>query len=438
MKKFFSINTKLLYILFVLIINVFIIMNSIAEDWQQWRGPYRNGITPESLGWQDKLQIQKIWTRNVGKGCTSPIIVKGRIYVLGWHGEGNLNNNPIGTDTLYCLDAKTGEELWKQTYPCRYQGRKRIGDENAYGGPSSTPTFDYDTNYIYTLSIDGDLKCWDTTKNGQLVWSLNLYDKYDIPQRPDVGRGTRDYGFTSSPLIQDDLVIVEAGASEGTIIAFDKKTGQQRWKSECTEFAGHSSGPITLTINNVNCLATLALRKLVIMRIDKGYEGKTIAEYHWQSDYGNNIPTPAVINNKILITSSWNDKRTALLEVSLNGISEKWRARDFSQVGSPIIYNDRIYMINGPIFCIDLNNGQRKWKGGNFGNGSCLVTSGDNKLIVFGEGQLVILDALSNEYRELGRIEDIVPDISYPHVALSDGIIVCKDKSGNMVCFSVK
>lgn len=437
MRNLLSINIKLLSGLFVLIAIVLINKNSLAEDWHQWLGPYRNGITMESSGWQDKWQPQKIWTKNVGKGCTSPIIVKGKIYVMGWQGDGNLNNNPIGTDTLYCFDAKTGNELWKQTYPCRYQARKRIGDENEYGGPSSTPVFDYETNYIYTLSIDGDLRCWDTSKDGQLVWSLNLYDKYDIPQRPDVGRGKRDYGFTSSPLIHDNLVIIEAGDDEGTVMAFDKKSGKQRWKSECNEFAGHSSGPTTLTIDKVKCLVTLTLKKLVIMRMDKGYEGKTIAEYHWQSDYGNNIPTPAVVNNKILITSSWNNNRTALIEVSLDGISEKWKAKDFSQVSSPIIYKDFIYMVNGALFCLDLNSGQRKWKGGSFGNGSCILT-GDNKLIVFGEGQLALVEAFSDGYRELGRIENIVPDISYPHVALSDGMIVCKDKSGNMVCFSVQ
>ncbi len=426
------ISIKCLYGLFMI---TFVTASLLAEDWHQWLGPYRNGITPESSGWKDKWPPKKIWAKNVGIGCTSPIIVKGKIYVMGWQGDGDPNNNPIGTDVLYCLDTKTGNELWKQTFPCRYQARKRIGDENAYGGPSSTPAFDYDTNYIYTLSIDGDLRCWDTTKNGRLIWSLNLYDEYDVPQRPDVGRGTRDYGFTSSPLIQGDLVIVEVGDDEGTVMAFDKKTGQRRWKSECNEFAGHSGGPIALTIDGVKCLATFTLKKLVIMRIDKGYEGKTIAEYHWQSAYGNNIPTPAVIGNKILITSSWNDTRTALLEVTPKGISEKWKTKDFSQVSSPIIYKDFIYMINGPLFCLDLNSGQRKWKGGNFDNGSCLITSKDNKVIAFGDGQLVLLEAFSDEYRELSRIDNIVPDISYPHIALSDGIIVCKDKSGNYGLF---
>lgn len=415
------------------------IASGLASDWSQWLGTDRNGITPESSDWPAGWPPKKLWTKNVGKGCTSPIMVGGKIYVMGWQGEGDLNNNPVGIDTIYCLDAKTGGELWKQTYPCRYQGRLRTGDEGAYGGPSSTPTFDSKTSYLYTLSIDGDLYCWNTSKNGQLVWSKNLYDEYNVPQRPDVGGGKRDYGFTSSPLIQNDLLTVEVGDDEGNIMAFDKRTGQRKWTSACTEFAGHSSGPVPLTVDGVRCLATLTLRKLVVMRTDKGHEGKTIAEYPWQTDYANNIATPAVVDNKIVVTSSQNISKTALFEVSLEGATEKWRVKDFSQVCSPIVYKGYIYMASGPLKCLDITNGQRKWQGGEFDHGSCLVTARDSKVIAFGNGQLVLAEAFPSDgqYHELSSVKEIVPDICYPHVALSNGIICCKDKSGNMVCFSI-
>jgi len=254
---------------------------ALGSDWSQWLGTDRNGITPENSGYPAGWPPKKLWTKNVGKGCTSPIMVGGKIYVMGWQGEGDLNNNPVGIDTIYCLDAKTATELWKQTYPCRYQGRLRAGDEGAYGGPSSTPTFDSKTSYLYTLSID---------------------------------------------------------------------------------------------------------------------------------------------------------------EVSLKGATEKWRVRDFSQVGSPIIYNGYIYIVSGSLKCLDINNGQRKWQGGDFEHGSCLITAGDNKVIVFGNGQLVLVEASPSDgqYHELSSVKEIVPDICYPHIALSNGVICCKDKSGNMVCFSVR
>lgn len=419
----------------------FFLLNNVAfsADWNQWLGPDRNGVIQESSGWPSSWPPKKLWSGNVGKGCTTPIIVGGKIYVMGWQGDGKLNNNPVGTDTVYCLDAKTGQELWKQAYTSRYQSRLRTGDESHYGGPSSTPAFDLETSYLHTLGVDGDLRCWDTGRNGQLVWSKNLYDEYKIPQRPNIGGGSRDYGFTSSPLIQDNLVIVEVGSSEGTVMAFDKSTGQRQWKSACTEFAGHSSGPVLLTVDGISCLATLTLTKLVVMRIDKNHEGETIAEYPWQTDYSNNIPTPAVIDNKIIITSAHNVSKTALLEISSGGISEKWGVKDHSQVCSPVIHNGCIYIADGPLRCLDLATGQRKWQGGKFGHGSCLITAKDNKVIAFGNGQLILAEASPSDgqYHELVRIEGIVPDICYPHVILSDGIICCKDKSGNMVCFSI-
>ncbi len=96
---------------------------ALGADWLQWRGQNRNDIAQESSGWPDSWPPKKLWSKTVGRGCTSPIIVDGRLYVMGWHGEGNLKKNPVGTDTIYCLDALTGAELWKQTYSCRYQGR---------------------------------------------------------------------------------------------------------------------------------------------------------------------------------------------------------------------------------------------------------------------------------------------------------------------------
>ncbi len=133
-------------------------MNVLGANWSQWRGVDRDGVTSEE-SYFEKWPPRRIWDKNVGKGCTSPVIIDRKIYVMGWLGEGDLDKNPIGTDILYCFDALTGKELWKQTYLCRYQSRIRIGDESHYGGPSSTPAFDSETKYLYTLSIDGDLRC---------------------------------------------------------------------------------------------------------------------------------------------------------------------------------------------------------------------------------------------------------------------------------------
>jgi len=413
---------------------------TFAADWPQWRGPNHNDVTPESSGWPKGWPPKRLWKKNVGYGCTSPIIVDGRLYVMGWKGQ-RRGSNPTGTDTVYCFMADTGRLLWKQSYRCLYQGRHRVGDTSRYGGPSSTPTLDKKTGYLYTLSIDGDLKCWDTKKNGRAVWSLNFYDKYKVPRRPKVSAGQRDYGYASSPLVQGELVITEVGGSAGTLVAFDKKTGKQRWKSVCKEPASHNAGPVPMKVEGVPCLASFGIRKLTVIRTDKGHQGETLAQHTWKTAYACNIITPAAQGNKVIVSSGHDVRRTALLEVSRKQVRQRWSSRYWSEICSPVIYNGRVYLAIGSLCCLDLGSGKRKWQGGSFGrDASCLVTAGDRKVIVFGAGRLAVAEAApkNNEYHELARIKNVVGGPCYPHVVLSDGILCCKNKDGDMVCLSVR
>ena len=411
-----------------------------AADWPQWRGPGRTGISPEKSGWPKGWPPERLWSKNVGAGCTSPIIAAGRVYVMGWRGKGPLNRDPMGADTVYCFDAATGEEFWERTYSCRYQGRRRTGDQRGYGGPSATPAFDAKTGRLYTLSVDGHLTCWVTRQRGRFAWSKNLYDEYDVPQRPSVGGGQRDFGFTSSPLIMGGLVVVEVGARDAAVMAFDKQTGRRVWASPGYGPAGHTSGPMPMTVEGVSCLATLSLTKLVVMRVDEGHEGQTIAEHPWQTHYGCNIASPAIFGSAVLLTADYNLKKSRLLEITLKGAREAWTSDSRALLSSPVIHQGRAYMAFRRFMCLDMAAGRLKWSGGSFGHGSCLVAAGDDRVIAFGNGRLALLDALPEDgkYRELSSVGAVVRDACYPHVALSDGIICCKDKAGSVVCYSVR
>src|SRR5262245_57917376 len=177
-----------------------------AADFPHWRGPSRDGHTKEHSGLDgDRWPIGKpLWTANVGEGCTSPLLVGDRLYTLGHTG---------GKDHLVCLDAATGQEVWKTSAASKQFGRHALGDQGMYGGPTATPEYDPATKLLYTLSPDGDLVCHDTAEKGAKKWSVNLYDAHKMPQRPKVGKGgqQRDYGYTTSPLVYGDLLLVEAG-----------------------------------------------------------------------------------------------------------------------------------------------------------------------------------------------------------------------------------
>ncbi len=410
-----------------------------AADWPQWRGPGRDGVSPERSGWPEGWPPRRLWRRNVGRGCGSPILAGGKLYVMGWGGvEGRPRGNPAGTDTLYCLDARTGRELWRQSYRCRYQCRHRTGDTGGYGGPSATPAFDARSRCVFTLSIDGDLRCWQAERGGELLWGRNLCDEYGVRRRPDVGEGQRDYGFTGSPLVRGGEVIVEVGGDRGTLMAFDARTGRRTWASQHAGPAGHTGGPALLRVGTIDCLAALTLRELVIVRLDAGRQGRTLATYARRTDYGCNIAAPTPAGGGVLLTSAYNQKSCELVGVSGAGARRRWSSPQHALVSSPVVHVGRVFLVDQAVRCLDLADGKLRWRGGSFGHGSALATGGDGRLIVFGRGRLALLEAGGEEYRELSRVDGLVRGTCYPHVALSEGIVACKDRDGELVVLSVR
>ena len=126
-------------------------------------------------------------------------------------------------------------------------------------------------------------------------------------------------------------------------------------------------------------------------------------------------------------------------EITLSGARRRWVSKSYALMSSPTIWRDRVFVIDRRLKCVGLADGRERWSGGDFGHGSCLVT-GDGKLLVFGKGSLALVEAApkTRRYRELARVKRLVRGTCYPHVALSDGIIACKDRDGNLVCLSVR
>ena len=405
-----------------------------AADWPHWRGPSRDGHTPENCRWDTGAWPPKApaWSGSFGVGSSSPIVAGGGLYVTGWSD---------GKDHVHCVDAATGKPLWRQSYECRRYGRHATGDEGLYEGPTATPEFDPATSLLYTLSVDGHLNCWDTRDVGRRVWGLNLYDEFKVPQRPKVGRqGRRDYGYTAAPLVHGDWLLVEVGDDEGAVVAYDKRTSERRWVSQYKGHAGHTGGLVPLTIEGVPCVAVLTLRHLVVMRLDGENAGKTVAEHEWVTDFAQNIATPAASGNRLFITSGYNRSTMRAIDVTLaGGASVAWEEPVYSLVCSPVVHEGHLYWAWQEARCLDLRTGKQKWSGGAFGDaGSCVVTS-DGRLIVWGgRGKLSLVETVGrspDRYKELATVGPLFETDVWPHVALSDGRLFCKDRLGNLKCF---
>lgn len=404
-----------------------------ADDWPHWRGPSRNGVSPEPSGFANGrwFRDKPTWHVQVGKGSSSPLVVGDKLYTMGWK---------AGKDVVVCLDAVTGKEVWSQSYACPEFGRLALGDQNQYAGPSSTPEFDRGTGYLYTLSTDGHLHCWDTNKAGAGVWALHLHDQYKVLQRPRVGlSGHRDYGFTTSPLVSGAWLLLEVGAEQGTVIALDKRTGKELWRSELTEPAGHTGGVAPITVEGVPCLAVLTHFHLAVLRLDPGNEGKTVARHPWVTYFANSIPTPAVDGPHVVITSAYNHMTICKLKITLQRAEKIWETKFPSGVCSPVIHRGHVYLAWKTIRCLDFDSGKQLWSGENIGTpGSCIVTADDRLIVWCKSGDLLLAetaDRAPDHFKLLAEIRGVLSDLAWPHVVLAHGRLYCKDRAGNLVCF---
>jgi outer membrane protein assembly factor BamB len=405
-----------------------------ADDWPHWRGNQRNGIVAEASGWDGKRWVNSKpdWIVNVGEGASSPLFVGDQIFALGRQDQ---------HDAVTCLQADSGKTVWKVTYETPKYGRNATGDEGLYSGPCSTPEFDATTRLLFTLSADGDLHAWDTADRGARIWRRNLYDDYQMPQRAKVGRsGRRDYGYTTAPLIHGDWLLVEVGGPAASIVAFDKQTGKEAWRSQAKSVAGHSGGLAPIEVEGIPCVAAMTFEGLLVVRLDADHAGETVATHPWVTDFANNIASPAVHDDCVLITSAYNHQAMCKLRITLRGAEKLWERPVASKACTPVIHSGTIYVAWDRLRALDWQTGRIVWDGPFIGDaGSCVVTA-DDKLIVWAkQGELILADisaANRDKYHELARLSQLAKGDVWPHVVIANHQILCRDRLGNLMRFS--
>ena len=245
-------------------------------------------------------------------------------------------------------------------------------------------------------------------------------------------------------MIHNNQVIVEVGSKRGNLISFDLRTGEELWTSENADEAGHTGGPVLMTVDAEPCVAVLTLRNLVLTEIPSGAlkKGRTVGSFPWTTDFGNNIATVAVHGQSVIITSAYNQFAVCRVDMSSRGAREVWRnTKVASGVCSPIVSQGRVYWAWRGVHCLDFESGRELWTGGRIGSqGSCILTK-DQRLIVYGnKGDLLLCDAQQDtgQYTELASLAVLDRTDAWPHVVLSDGRLFCRDRRGTVKCLRVR
>ncbi len=382
-----------------------------AEDWPQWRGPRRDGISTET-GWLRAWPAGKsppvAWRAAVGKGHSA----NGRAYTMGWDGE---------RDTVFCLDAATGKVLWKQTYPC-------LGIKQ-WPGPRSTPTVH--GNSLYTLGQHGQLRAWNAA-TGQPLWKLDLPETY----MPD-----EDYGFAWSPLIVGDLLILPAG-SRG--LAIRTQDGSYAWGNDGKH--GACASPVPYSFHGRSGVMVVITNpgrdNVSVIGIDPATGNEQWRLGTWNEKWGAFCIDPIFAGGSFFIATAEEYRRGARFSLRDGKPVQDWANPGLScYTGHGVVIDNHLYIAaaNGMLKCADWRTGRETWSQRGFDNHSSLIAA-DGKLIVQSSrtGELAIVEANSKAYRELRRLKVFTSKLdTFTAPTLGNARIYSRSYAGEVVCIDL-
>lgn len=370
-----------------------------AQDWPQWRGPSRDGISAET-NWSAKGAEAPRWTRAVGLGYSSVVVAGGRLYTAGWD-EGKEH------DVIWCLDARSGEELWTHSYPAekwaKYHG----------GGTNCTPSIEGDR--LYVLNREGRLTCFNA-ESGGVHWAKNMV--------ADHGASIPTWGFAASPLVLDDMLVINVGS----VFALDKASGEVKWKSRDL---GHAySTPVDATFDGRACLVVFNGGGVAVL--DRA-DGNVLATHEWKTSYDVNAATPIVIGDRIFISSGYNHG-CAMFRFDGESLSMLWESKVMrTQMSGCVYLGGHLYGFDDAVLkCIDLE-GNEKWRERGLGQGA-VSSAGGRIIAIGGKGDLVVVEADPTAYREHSRAKVLDGGVCWTMPVLVDGLIYCRNSLGTLVC----
>ncbi len=410
-----------------------------ADEWSQWRGENREGVWKET-GIVEAFEGSEIpirWRVPIGSGYSGPTVADGRVYVM------DRVTKPKQVERVHCFDWETGEAIWSYTYDSIYKI-----DYSA--GPRATVTVQ--DGLAYALGAMGHLHCFDAT-TGEVAWKKDLNTEYNI-EMPI-------WGIASAPIVEAGNLIVQIGGQPNAcIVAFDRKTGVEKWKA--VDDTASYSAPIVITHAGQRVLICWTGNNIAALDPETG-------TVHWLYPFPSTrweigIATPIFYEKELFFTNFYEGSlllkfAPERLDVELGwhrtGKDERNTEAIQTTMSTPIRVGDYIYGVDsyGELRCIDARNGDRIWE-----DLSAVPTarwstihlvkhpaSSENRIWMFNErGELLITDLTPEGLNIISRAKLIEPTrdqlnrrggvtwahpaFAYKHVfARNDEELVCAD-----------
>jgi outer membrane protein assembly factor BamB len=377
-----------------------------AGEWPQILGPHRNGKADnERLDAWPKQGPPVAWQREVGQGLAGVAVAGGKAILFH-----RLGNELVAE----AMDAASGKPLWKTTGPTKYVST--ISSDN---GPRCVPVIDRDR--VFLFGPGGELKCVDLA-TGRELWFRQVYDEFKAP--------TGYFGAGSSPLVEDDKLLLNVGAPGGTgIVALSCQDGKLIWKA--TEEMASYSSPVATTLDGVrqvvfvtrlNVVSLEPRSGKVLFRFPFGARGPTV-----------NGANPLILDGHLFVSASYG-VGAQWLRLADGQATEEWESDDVmsSQYTTCVEHQGLLYGIDGRqdvgvarLLCFDPRTKKIHWTVEDFGTGS-LILAGDKLLIMKTDGTLLLAEATPRAFRPLAETKPF-DTTAQALPALAGGLLFIRD-----------
>jgi outer membrane protein assembly factor BamB len=354
-----------------------------AADWPGFRGANRDGRIVNmtvQIDWNTSPP-KELWRIPVGPAWSSFACGADRLFTQEQRGE---------SEAVVCYHAGTGKEVWRQTVQTRFT------EVVSGAGPRATPTIA--DGRLYTMGAKATLNCLDAA-TGEPIWSRDLV--------AEIGAKVPMWGFSCSPLVVDEHVIVYADGRDGQgLVAYDRRTGDPAWHVAAGGMNYTSAQPAAIAGVDL----ALFVNETGLLGIDPA-DGSVLWQFKPSGLKPFLMVQPQPISDHSVIMPLGDGIGVTRVDIQHDDagwkVAERWTSRHLKPSFNDFVYHEgHLYGFDQNIFtCVDAETGKRKWKQGRYGFGQVLLMEASSSLIITCEsGEVVHLAADPEEHRELGRI----------------------------------